>query len=246
MLIVKLIENSGFILLGSSAAGLFFLILKAKIRIRRERAAEAAKKAEKEAQQRARQAEDIRKAAELEAAEAAKKAEAARKKAEREAAAAAIRAEKQAAREAREAVAAARTAEKLETARLMAEYRERALAAARELKALETGRQDPPAEPSAAEPVREPAPDNGQKPFSGQKVSFTGRLKTMNRSQAAEMVRKAGGTAYIKAMPAGTTILVVGDVSGDGNTGKMDKADEWIGQVRKMYEPQFLAMFETA
>lgn len=245
MFIVKVIENSGFILLGASALGFLLLILKTKARIRREAAAEAAKVAEKEARERASQAEAVRMAAEKEAAEAARKADAARKKAEREAAAEAARAEKKAAREAREAASAARTAEKLEAARLLAEYRERALNAARELKALDAGCPAAPAAASAPAPDPAPAPGNGQKPFSGKMVSFTGKLKTMNRNQAAEMVRQAGGKAFTKAMPAGTNLLVVGDTAGE-NTAKLDKADEWIGQVRKITEMQFLAMFETA
>ena len=71
MFIVKVIENSGFILLGASALGFLLLILKTKARIRLEAAAEAAKVAEKEARERASQAKAVRMAAEKEAAEAA-------------------------------------------------------------------------------------------------------------------------------------------------------------------------------
>ena len=91
------------------------------------------------------------------------------------------------------------------------------------------------------EPVQE-APADAPGPFSGQVVAFTGTLKRsgMTRRQAAEKVRQAGGRAYDREMPAGTTLLVVGDNPG---IGKMDKADRWIGQVRKITEAQFLARF---
>lgn len=76
-------------------------------------------------------------------------------------------------------------------------------------------------------------------------VSFTGKLKSFTRAQAAEMVQQAGGKAFTKAMPAGTTLLVVGDTAGN-DTRKLEQADEWIGQVRKITEAQFLAMLKPA
>ena len=95
-----------------------------------------------------------------------------------------------------------------------------------------------------AEPAQEAAQavTDAPKPFAGQAVAFTGRLSRsgMTRREAAEKVRQAGGRAYDKGMPAGTTLLVVGDKPG---MCKMDKADEWIGQVRKITEAQFLEMF---
>ena len=39
--------------------------------------------------------------------------------------------------------------------------------------------------------------------------------------------------------------LVVGDTGGN-DTQKLEKADEWIGQLRKITEPQFLAMFNPS
>ncbi|MBQ8111392.1 MAG: BRCT domain-containing protein [Clostridia bacterium] len=95
-----------------------------------------------------------------------------------------------------------------------------------------------------AEPAQEAAQavTDAPKPFAGQAVAFTGRLSRsgMTRREAAEKVRQAGGRAYDKGMPAGTTLLVVGDKPG---MCKLDKADEWIGQVRKITEAQFLEMF---
>lgn len=76
------------------------------------------------------------------------------------------------------------------------------------------------------------------KSFTGHKVAFTGTLKSMPRRIAVEYVRAAGGAAY-STMPAGTTLLVVGENPG---MDKMDKADLWIGQVRKITERQFLDM----
>ena len=69
-------------------------------------------------------------------------------------------------------------------------------------------------------------------------VAFTGRLPGMTRAEAIQAVQANGGRAYTK-MPAGTTLLVVGDKPG---MCKMDKADEWIGQVRKITAGQFFEM----
>ena len=83
------------------------------------------------------------------------------------------------------------------------------------------------------------APQDAPRPFAGQVVAFTGKLSSMTRGAAIQKVIDAGGKAY-KTMPAGTTLLVVGNNPG---MCKMDKADEWISQVRKITEVQFLAMF---
>lgn len=252
-----LIENIGFVFLLLAAAGIATCIAIAKGRARREKWEEIRKMQENAAKARGKQEAAARAAAEKERAERARKAETERRKAEQATALEAARAEKFAAREAARKAADERRAEKLEAARLLAEYRERAFAAARELKALDVALkasapvQAPEQRPetistAAPDPVRpsapETAPDNAPKPFAGQIVSFTGKLRSMTRAQAAEIVRKGGGKAFTKAMPAGTTLLVVGDIAGDGNTGKLDKADEWIGQVKKIYEPQFMAM----
>ena len=143
-------------------------------------------------------------------------------------------------------------------AREMAELKEREFAAARELARL-NGRGErraaiPAPAPEAvtlegfaaahaavAAPAPAPVPD-APKPFKGHVVAFTGTLKQsgMKRREAVEKVIQAGGRAYDKGMPAGTTLLVVGNNPG---MCKLDKADEWIGQVRKITEAQFLEMF---
>ena len=246
MLIVKLIENSGFLLLALAAAGFLLLLLRAFRNSRREARQEAREAAENAETARRQAAAASALAAEKKAAEEARREAAETAKAARTAAAEEARKARQEAREAE------KLAEKLNAARLLAEYRERALAAARELQALETSATvlrpaDPApasAEPSAA-PDPAPAPDNTPKPFAGHKVSFTGKMKSMTRRQAAEMVRQAGGLAFTKSMPVGTTLLVVGDTGGN-DTQKLEKADEWIGQLRKITEPQFLAMFNPS
>ena len=247
MFIVWLIKNSGPLLLIASAAGIVFLILRARILASREQKAEAAEAAAKAARIRKQQEQAAQEAAAKAVQEAARKESARKAATAREAAQKAAKEAKQAAREARQAEADKRQAARLEAARMMAEYRERALAAAQKLKDLESA----PASPAARTPVQltpqasAPAPDNAPKPFAGQRVSFTGKLKSMTRPQAAELVQNAGGKAFVKAMPAGTTLLVVGDTGGS-DTNKLEKADEWIGQVRKITESQFLAMFAQA
>ncbi len=241
MLALWLVKNAGFIFLAVSLFGFIILITKAWIRNRLEAKAEAEAAAEKAAKERAKKQEAARAAAEKAAQEAARKAAEAEAKAARKAAQETARAEKAAAREAREAAAARKTAEKLETARKLAEYRERQAAAAQALRLAEAAPVPASAPKTSAAP--DPLPDNAPKPFAGQIVSFTGRLKSMNRAEAAEMVKQAGGKAFTKAMPAGTTILVIGDTNGE-NTAKQDKAAEWIGQVRRITEAQFLAMFK--
>lgn len=168
-------------------------------------------------------------------------------------------------REARRQQQEADRAAKLAAAREMAELKERQLAAAREMVKVQMAAyerrgtvsnddvpviDDPPqAAQDGAEPVHSvtldqfaaayaEAPHDAPKPFQGQAVAFTGRL-SMPRREAVEKVRQAGGRAFDKGMPAGTTLLVVGDKPG---MCKMDRADEWIGQVRKITEAQFLEM----
>ena len=77
--------------------------------------------------------------------------------------------------------------------------------------------------------------------FEGQHVAFTGALPGMTRKEAIAAVTERGGRGYYK-MPACTTILVVGRIKGDGVTEKHEKADEWIGQVRKITAAEFIAM----
>ena len=65
----------------------------------------------------------------------------------------------------------------------------------------------------------------------------------MTHAQAREKVKQAGGTAFEKEMPSFTTLLIVGENPG---MKKLDKADAWIGNVRKMTEQQFLDMLASA
>lgn len=199
---------------------------------------------------RANKAERVRREQEAERAAAAEQR---RQDAERrQAIQAAKAAEREAARAAREAEQQRKQAARLEAARQRAEYAERELAAKREMKALERAQIIPDAEPDT-EPDNEPTePDTkptatdarpkikGNNAFAGQVVAFTGRLPGMTRREAIQAVQDNGGRAYTK-MPAGTTLLVVGDKPG---MCKMDKADEWIGQVRKITAAQFFAMLE--
>lgn len=94
----------------------------------------------------------------------------------------------------------------------------------------------------APDPVRpetvSAAPFKGNNMFAGQIVAFTGTLKDMTRAEAIKAVEANGGKAF-DTMPAGTTILVVGDKPG---MGKLDKADKWIGQTRKITQEQFRYM----
>lgn len=78
----------------------------------------------------------------------------------------------------------------------------------------------------------------GNNAFKGHVVAFTGKLPGMTRREAIQAVYDNGGRAYTK-MPVGTTLLVVGEKPG---MCKMDKADEWIGQVRKITAQQFFDM----
>lgn len=89
-----------------------------------------------------------------------------------------------------------------------------------------------------------PAPHKARGAFAGHTVAFTGRLYGMPRAEAIKAVQARGGRAFA-GMPAGTTLLVVGTLKGDGNSRKLEKADEWIGQVRKITEKQFFQMLEA-
>lgn len=192
-------------------------------------------------------------------AELAAAAERRRIEAERKQAIQAAKAlERETSKAAREAEQQRKRAERLEAARLRAEYAERELAAKREMKALERAQSVPGSEAEPVPPVpvferkaeeppmlvSEPKADKppvahvGNDAFKGQMVAFTGRLPGMTRREAIQAVRDNGGRAYEK-MPVGTTLLVVGDKPG---MCKMDKADEWIGQVRKITAAQFFAM----
>lgn len=81
---------------------------------------------------------------------------------------------------------------------------------------------------------------HGNNAFAGHTVAFTGTLPNMPRAAAIAAVVANGGKAY-ETMPAGTTLLVVGDNPG---MNKLDKADKWIGQVRKITPAQFEAMLK--
>lgn len=148
-----------------------------------------------------------------------------------------------------------RQAEKLEKARLLAEYNERAAAAAKELKAQQTANRTQAAAPVLPDPEekkaeRKPAPPitpeqflseyppEPVKTFQGKSVSFTGRIPGMTRAQAIEAVQQRGGKAFEK-MPAQVNILVIGEKPG---MNKLDLADERIGQVKKITAEQFLSM----
>ena len=80
----------------------------------------------------------------------------------------------------------------------------------------------------------------GNNAFAGHRVAFTGRLPGMTRREAIQAVEANGGRGYEK-LPVGTTLLVVGENPG---MCKMDKADEWIGQVRKITAAQFFEMLQ--
>lgn len=171
-------------------------------------------------------------------------------------------AKREAAKAAKEAEQERKQAAGLEAARQRAEYAERELAAKREAKALDRERAEiipapteqptepaMQAEPDSIAPDPEPQPEQrptitlnvkGNNAFAGQVVAFTGKLPGMTRREAIQAVQDNGGRAYTK-MPVGTTLLVVGDKPG---MCKMDKADEWIGQVRKITAAQFFAMLE--
>ena len=139
-------------------------------------------------------------------------------------------------------------AAKLEAARQLAEYNKAALQAEKEMRELKgkTSEQSKAAETVKDEPTKDkpqrPAniPNNGNGVFVGQVVSFTGTLPGMTRRAAIAAVEANGGKAF-SDIPAGTTLLVVGNKPG---ANKLDKADKWIDQVRKITPGQFKAMLD--
>lgn len=95
-----------------------------------------------------------------------------------------------------------------------------------------------PVQPERSETISSALPFKGNNMFARQTVAFTGTLDGMTRAEAIRAVEANGGKAF-ETMPASTTILVVGDKPG---MGKLDKADRWIGQVRKITQAQFETM----
>lgn len=103
---------------------------------------------------------------------------------------------------------------------------------------------NPPAAEPADQPPEAPAESPvkiitqcGNNAFAGQSVSFTGTLPGMTRSEAIKAVQENGGKAF-DAMPASTTLLVVGSKPG---ARKLDKADEWPS-CKKITPEQFFIM----
>lgn len=98
-------------------------------------------------------------------------------------------------------------------------------------------------EPVRSEPIRPetisaPLPFRGNNAFARQTVAFTGTLEGMTRAEAIRAVESNGGRAF-ETMPTGTTLLVVGEKPG---ADKLDKAEQRLGQVRKITQAQFMAM----
>lgn len=175
-----------------------------------------------------RQAEQRRAAVEKAAAE---KAVAEQKKA----AAVARKAEQERRKVEREAEIRRKRAERLAAARELAEYRERALQAEKELQAIRNGK--PAADPEPVKPVADPSPvkdpaDNARQSFpqtfTGEVVAFTGTLPTMTRREAIQATKDRGGCAY-ETINTRCTLLVVGERPGNN---QLDRADNWA--VRKI------------
>lgn len=102
--------------------------------------------------------------------------------------------------------------------------------------------ESPATDPVRPETISAPAlPFKGNNMFAGQIVAFTGTLKDMTRAEAIKAVEANGGKAF-DTMPAGTTLLVVGENPG---AAKLDKADQWIGQTRKITQEQFRFMLSA-
>ena len=96
-----------------------------------------------------------------------------------------------------------------------------------------------------SEPTLENRPENipdiakmfkGNNIFAREVVAFTGTLDGMTRAEAIRAVEANGGKAF-DTMPAGTTLLVVGKNPGNA---KLDKADRWIGQCKKITQDHFM------
>lgn len=123
--------------------------------------------------------------------------------------------------------------------RRMDEVHKKRLQQKRELAALDAPEEQAPAEkPAAIRPKNDSCPKG--RTFAGETVAFTGKLPGMTRAEAIKAVQENGGRAF-EDMSITTTILVVGERPG---MTKLDKADRWIGQVRKITAAQFLKMLE--
>lgn len=145
----------------------------------------------------------------------------------------------------REAEAEAKAeAKRQKTLRYREELHEQKMRHARELAQLQANANSvpkPPPTPKTQETNCAPVIPwhfNGNNAFAGQTVAFTGTLKNMTRQQAIQAVIDNGGKAFC-SMPAGTTMLVVGDKPG---TAKLDLAEQRLGQIRKITAEQFDAM----
>jgi DNA ligase (NAD+) len=79
----------------------------------------------------------------------------------------------------------------------------------------------------------------GQEKLSGQVVVVTGKLESLNRESAHEMITENGGTVG-NSVSKNTTILVVGGQRNDRESTKMKKAKE-LG-VKVIFEDEFLSM----
>lgn len=190
-------------------------------------------KAKAAAEQRAKHArrEAAREAQRLKAEFAAAQAEA------RAAEVVARKAEQQRKKAEREAEQKRKQAEKLEAARQLAEYRERALQAEKELKALQSG-SPAPVKPQAQEskpalanvpesapvkPAAGNAPKSFPQTFAGEKIAFTGTMPTMTRKEAIQATKDRGGQAY-ETINTGCTLLVIGQRPGRQ---QQDRAESW-------------------
>lgn len=137
---------------------------------------------------------------------------------------------------------AAEQAEAERKARKAAAAEKKAAQAAQPPKKRGRPRKNPEPVEKKPEPQPEPLrPATISDALTGQTFSFTGTLDGMTRRQAIEAVQQRGGKAF-DTMPAGTTILVVGSNPG---MNKLDKADRWIGSVRKITQAQFFAMLSA-
>ena len=79
-----------------------------------------------------------------------------------------------------------------------------------------------------------------KKPFSGERVAFTGRIPGYTREQAITATAKAGGVGY-RHINTLCTLLVVGERPG---MGQLDQADEWA--TRKITWQQWQATIQEA
>jgi len=212
------------------------------------RAAEAERAAWAEAERKRREADRKTEAAKRAAqkAEARRQQEAAAKAAERKAAQQAKEAEKERREAHRQAAAEARHAETLRRREELHQQKMRQLA---ELQAAQAALQSDLIEEEQPEPRKDPQQPTqpaAPAPFAGQRVAFTGKIPGYTHAEAAKAVELRGGTAYEKAMPAGTTLLVIGQHKpGQEESGKIVKADQWIGQIKKITAAQFVQIITT-